>query len=872
MEELQRRAEELRKEIVELEAEVENANENEDFQTAELLSQSIPAKRMQLAQLEAQIKEIKDLDKEIENLKKEIERLELEVENAREEEDFQTAELIEQSIPSKRMRLAQLENLSQDKLEVFTGEGKQTEFRIKEEKLKKEIEIAKADLEKASKEGRFNDEQAYAEYLEALESDLSDLLEEKGKQNKEKGKVIVKTNSAETKPKTKKSTDEEKKKIIDDVTKQMKDEDRNYKNINVNPVPDIPNVKLKGKDLTDEEKKKIIDDVTKQMKDEDRNYKNININPVPDVPEVKLGEDVSIKKGNQQTDFKPEEVRLQRTGLQIFRQEFMDMPEIKKRHTISENPLLPLPGSVALALATAGILTGPVGWIGAGTVAAGSYFLAKPILRAVTGENKIVKAITEQFNEMPVKDLKKMADYLSEENIIDLKPNAVVLKALNRSLRSLANRENQKLEETIAEMTQRRDKILAKAGEGKDRNEHYPFTKEEEEELKELNELIDINRKEAEDNELRSKNARRGKDRISAMYKGNVAGNKFLNVFNKRNSTTKEYMPALNEYANAEVMKIAGTAMNDPSVAAKGQAQMEEVGQKYTYKKFGLLRSPFNMKQSPARIVSDQRDNTIRNVGVAALAGASLYRTVTNMNDMAEELKNAQGNNKDVEKVNQFADQFNQKKTDLGQSMDNVTDNDIQGTGNSIVNDTFNRGEVAAMRGNGGTVSHMNEGYVADDQLTQQLGNASAEKVNGILNGGISDKLRNIGKLISGEENATVTQKLQDAVGDAHSVSGAGVDHATQFAIHENAVQYNQSHADLYEHLADVTDKAQEMMKLQPPTLRAKIINFIKPDFIGPIAAAVTSLGSTIGLGIKRNSEQKVDIDIGIEDDIEEEK
>lgn len=623
-----------------------------------------------------------------------------------------------------------------------------------------------------------------------------------------------------------------------------------------------------GKDLTDEEKKRIIDDVTRQMHEENSNYKNININPVPDIPIVKLKDDEPNKeeepKKQEQKDFIPEEVRLKRTGLQIFREEFNHMPDIKKRHTASENPLLPLPGSVALALVTAGVISGPVGWIGAGAVAASSYFLGKPIIRKLTGENKLVKEITEQFNDMPVKDLKTMADYLSEENIIDLKPNAVILKALNKSLRTLANRENEKIEETIEQTATERDKLLAKSVMDK----NYVYTPEEEKRLGELKDIIDINQKEAEDNELRSKNAKRGKDRISAMYKGNVKGSRFFNIFNKRNSTTEQYKQPLNEYANAESLKIAAEAMNDLSMAARGQALMEQVGDEHTYTKLGLLRSPFNMRQSPARIVSDQRDNTVRNVGVMALAGASLYRTVTNMNEMADELKNAQDNSKDVEKVNQFAEQFNSKKSDLGQSMDNVSDTDIQGTGNNIVNDTFNRGEVAAMRGNGGTVSHMNEGYVADDQLTQQLGNASAEKANGLLNGGVSDKLRNLGKLVSGEENTTVTQKLQDAVADAHSVTGAGVDHATQFSIHENAMQYNQNHADLYEHLADVTDKAEEMMKLQAPTLGKKIVNLIKPDYIGPIAAALTSIGSTVAVGFKRNLQEKVNTeDIGKEEE-----
>ena len=160
--------------------------------------------------------------------------------------------------------------------------------------------------------------------------------------------------------------------------------------------------------------------------------------------------------GGKEPDPKGKDPKLpidpERSGLQIFRREFNHMPEILKKHTFSENPALPIPGSLALALATAGIVTGPVGWAGAAGVAAVSYFGAKPILRKITGQSKLEDQITEQFNNMDVEDLKLMADYLTEENIINLKPNAVILRALNKSIRTLANRENPILEEEIHQM------------------------------------------------------------------------------------------------------------------------------------------------------------------------------------------------------------------------------------------------------------------------------------------------------------------------------------------------------------------------------------------------------------------------------------
>lgn len=527
----------------------------------------------------------------------------------------------------------------------------------------------------------------------------------------------------------------------------------------------------------------------------------------------------------------------EKTGLQIFRREFNNMPEILKKHTFSENPALPIPGSLALALATAGVVTGPIGWAGAAGVAAVSYLGAKPILRKITGQAKLEKQITEQFNNMDPEDLLKMADYLDEETIINLKPNAVILRALNKSLRTYANRENAALKEEIKQDREERDSLLSKDS----------LTESEEKRLGELKREIDSKKKEIDSNEKRFKNARRGRERVSAAYKGNVGKNKILNIFHRRNTTTKDYKDALNEYADAELEKIVGEKEENNRKAAKGQRMMEDIGDKYTYaSRLGILKSPFNMPQSEVRIVSDQKDNTIRNIGVIAMAGAALTRTVRNMLDMQDTVKEA-------------ADQVKQQQTqyqDLQKSIGKVTDHDIEGTGRNIADDIYNRGEAAAVHANG-TVSRWNPQYVNDDQQAQNLGDAVSSQIdNGALSKGtLGDKIRQLGKLLSGNESQTAAQNLQNSIQNSNNITGAGVDHTEQFSNLSNVTQHTSSNATLYEKLAEIIDKAQNLKPVAG-------IKEVTADFVGPIAAALTTALGTIGVDAKRNHEIKKDMQV----------
>ncbi len=523
------------------------------------------------------------------------------------------------------------------------------------------------------------------------------------------------------------------------------------------------------------------------------------------------------------------------TGLQIFRREFNEMPEILKKHTFSENPLLPLPGSVALALATAGIVTGPIGWAGAAGVAALSYFGAKPLLRKITGQSKLEKQITEQFNDMDPKELKAMADYLTEERIIDLKPNAVILRALNRSLRTIAQRENADLEREMNEAEQERDELLAR---------EEPLTESEKERLETLKKEIDDKVKEMEDNERRAKEARRGKERISAAYKGNIRGSKILNIFHKRNSTTQEYKDALNEYADKEKEMLEAEKKGDAISAAKAQKEMKETGEKNTYTNgLRILRSPFNMRSAPARVVSDREDHTVRNVGMFAMAWASITRTLRGLykaNEAVEQVVDQY--NKDANTVNNFANQFNNQQNSFTNASTSITDSNITRAARAHAKGIADAGEINSMRLNGN--ASLDPSYVQSDKVINSRIDTMSQNIGKFpSNSSVSDKLRWLADYLKSGESTATLKESQNLAGNIHS--GAGVDHLSQIDLQQTAIRDNKNVAKLYDKFADLYDQGQGFLKMKAPTLKTMTQDF-KADLIGPFAQFFTTLSAPV--------------------------
>ena len=277
---------------------------------------------------------------------------------------------------------------------------------------------------------------------------------------------------------------------------------------------------------------------------------------------------------------------------------------------------------------------------------------------------------------------------------------------------------------------------------------------------------------------------------------------------------------------------------------------MKEVGDKYTYaSRLGILKSPFNMPQGEVRIVSDQKDNTVRNISVLGMAGIAFTRTVRNMLNMQDSVQDA------VRQVQQQQTQYQ----DLQKSVGKITDQDIEGTGRNIVDDIYNRGETAAVHANG-TVSRWNPQYVHADQQAQNLGDALSAQMNSgnLSNGTLGDKLRELAGMLKGNEATTAAQNLQNSVQNttlANGITGSGVSHVEQFKNLSNVTQHTASNATLYEKLAEVVDKAQGLKAVTG-------VRDVTADFVGPIAAALTSIFGTIGVDAKRNHDIKKDMQV----------
>ena len=149
-----------------------------------------------------------------------------------------------------------------------------------------------------------------------------------------------------------------------------------------------------------------------------------------------------------------------RTGLQILREEYNKMPEITRKHTASERTK-PLTVALTLGTAAATVLSGGMLPLVLG-LSTGSALIGlglKPFLKKVTGQDKIERQIADQFRNLNDKDFKMLTDYLTEEKIVDLKLNAVVLHALNKVNIEKTLSEKNKLQDDKNRLTEENIKL-----------------------------------------------------------------------------------------------------------------------------------------------------------------------------------------------------------------------------------------------------------------------------------------------------------------------------------------------------------------------------------------------------------------------------
>ena len=539
------------------------------------------------------------------------------------------------------------------------------------------------------------------------------------------------------------------------------------------------------------------------------------------------------------------EMALGKTGLQIFREQFNQMPEMKKKHAISESPAKWLLASAGVI--SAAVVTGPVGVALAigGAAATAAY---KPIMKVLTGQRKLEKQIQEQFMKMDTDEFLKMAKYLNEEKIITLKPHAVILNALEKAAKTKCAQEASRLKEEKSNLVELQEELGSKS------NKTPEELRELAEAGKRLKEIDGHGDELGEIEELYRipKEIKRGTQRKSAEYTGNMAGRKIMNLFAKRNNTTKEYSGFINDYADAEragdeeqyFADIERQNGNEEE-ALKREDQSREFHnlQKSILKNntkvvFGISRGPGNAGEdgTTARIVSDQKDQTIRATTAAATLGIGLTHTLITM------VNEVNAVNLNADEAERVAQMYNGREEEYAKIIEaakqngNVSPEEIKKAIMSELGTQANAGEQANLS-EFGTASYQNAGYV---------------KADGLLNETVRKEFESLNKEdLSKLSNSELIEKLQKAIiksGESQQLAGqqldgkefmSGVDHATNAEVNLESVKGKNYEAELLGKFGNILKKLEDF---KPGEQISANVQRLKNNFFGPAMSTIAAV------------------------------
>ena len=573
-------------------------------------------------------------------------------------------------------------------------------------------------------------------------------------------------------------------------------------------------------------------------------------NPNQTVPDEK--DDKEDPDHSQPGKEEPGQLADVNSGLQQFRKQMniiRDNYPIENKHTITERMALP---QTLVGVGSAGLMAfaalNPL--IGIGII--GASVASKPLMRMITGQNKIEDQITDQLRDMALNDKANfdlMVDYLTEEKIQDLKPNAVFLNALHRVMVEQTADVRRGLDERMNILRDERDQLLQTSS-SRDLNAN------EIDRLNAINTEIDrIENVEAPEAEKRYKDCKRGKDRVSQRYKGNLATR--FNIFAHRNTNSEEYDKPINDLADAEKAKLIADRDGEVEISAAEKAKMEEVMRTNTSRGFlGIQNSVFNDRNSTVRCMSDVVDNTIKHIGMVATAGIGLTATALKLNEFARaQDANAAEHTRVVDIAN------NQGKTiaDIKNKVNGfstkspLTQDTVQKAADGKISEAAAFGETSAMRSDiisdGGVHGTT---YYNNDQAVQDL--LGKMKADGRIGAGTEESmLRSL---------ADITEKEAHGVAKDFGQSLNGVnpvnDHTVQQSFIENIEAQKAAEANIFRNLADaykVFGDIGTSIKNVPASV-ANNFQMVKQSFIGPaISAMATALG--IGKDISKNHHER---------------
>lgn len=551
---------------------------------------------------------------------------------------------------------------------------------------------------------------------------------------------------------------------------------------------------------------------------------------------------IPLLEYNKEKDRKPI-----RTGLQVLREEYNKMPEITRKHTASERTK-PITLALTLGTAAAAVLSGGVLPIVLG-LSAGSALIGlglKPFLKKVTGQSKIENQIADQFRNLNEQDYKMLTDYLTEEKIVDLKLNAVVLHALNKVNIEKTTEEKNKLDETKARLTRENIDLMEEFDDPNTTKER----KSEIENIMKKNSLeIDSIQGytvqgtgekvlgKAEIAERKLKDLKRGMERQTWNYRGNVEDKgllgRFSNIFSHRNTSTKEYLPVLNEYADAEY-EMLDKKENDNDIIASEKARktMEEIERDNSDKGFlGRHVGVFNSRNGAMRIMSDVLDDTFKIAATVGLATIGFAKTLSTMTE------NIKVNDKNIQMGQDIRGQYGNVRSQMEAQYSNISKNDIHNANDAIATDYANMREGIGFRMEG---MFSNPAYRKNDiDLNEKISNFAGDyKIN---DGSMSSMIE---KLSENKKFGIMDQVDLNNTSDAMR-KFTTIDHHAQADYIMNSNEQIQAESGLLKNLAGFA-RIFENWKDIPANFKQ-----IKLDLLGPI----TMLMSPI-LGIKHDADR----------------
>lgn len=575
-----------------------------------------------------------------------------------------------------------------------------------------------------------------------------------------------------------------------------------------------------------------------------KNPESGNPGPKKTEPKDPGAKNPGIKNPESKKPEQGENLALVKSGLQIFREQFNQMPEIKNRHTAAERFKI-----VAPLLTTAGICSCAIPVVGPfiGIPVAATSAILRPIIYRATGQKKLEKQIEDQFKGMDEEEFDRMVEFLTEEKIQDLKPNAVILNALNKVMQERTKKKESELKDEMVKLKKQREELLL--------IDMSSLTKQEQEELNsrfgEINKrIIEIREDKVPKLERELKDIKRGRDRVSATYKGNLKTR--FNILARRNSTTERYAPAINAYADAEKARDDAMILGNQREGSEQDKKMENVGKEYTYtNKFGIQISQFNMRDGLVRKISDLKDQTIRRI--CSLTTLGVGSAIVWKNHV--QINKAMENNETS--FNRIINEHNGQVRGAQETVSGIDQGTVQSVADGHVTDAAAQAEHTIVNNLGRTSA---QGYREADALAQ---NDIAEVASGskITGNKVSEMMQKLAEVV--RSRAEIAGRYAESAQNAN-LSPNAVDHGAQFAYTSNAGTQNEATAHLFDKMSDLIKKVENMAIID-----AKFEK-VKSSLLGPAIMACGTILDRARSRIENKKEENYNKTMNTPDKTEE--